>query len=228
MQIYRRYKERKLAKAFKRENEHWEKYERGYFNFRYYHKTYLRLVKIEYTRGVTLCMDILQDTRFVKHIKYLKKLEHLVIDPMSGYLGNSIFAQIYFTFRNRKKKRALNFTVTRRGRFYFQSKNAKVLKTSGYLLCLIARHVKSKCVFDTDKQTSALFMKFIYTSIDIQSRKKVLKSPVINAGLSYNHPLDKFNKYNSLSKFIKFVGREIPAEYMYYPTCGTSITSTMY
>lgn len=223
MQVYRRYRERKIAKAWEKEEERWKKFERGYFNFRHYHKTYLRLVEIKFT-DCLIYKGRYDQNRFLKHMNYLVKLKHLEIDPMSNRVSNSFLAQTYFIFRNRKKNRALNFTIAQSYRFYFQSKKTLVLKTSGYLLCLIARHVRSRCVFDTDKETSPLFMKFIYTSIDIQSRKKILKSPIINAGLSYNHPLDKFNKYNTLSKFIKLVGREQPVDYSFLATCGTSNT----
>lgn len=70
------------------------------------------------------------------------------------------------------------------------------------------RTVYDKFYTHTDEQTNLLFMKFFYTSIDFQTRRRTFKRNCVCVGAWYDKPRDLFLDYESLSDFIK-LGRYI-------------------
>lgn len=136
-----------------------------------------------------------------KYLKYLTKLKSIYLNGGKDVWTCKTFAALYSYMRARKEH-SLNVIIRRAHTSQFVSTVENDLLTAGYLLSLIAASVMDRFVAYTDNNTNTLFMKFFFTSIDLQTRRRIFDKPFLLVGPWYNEPSDVYQKYDSLSDSI--------------------------
>lgn len=176
-------------------------FESNYCSFKVHYQEFSNLVEMKhFIKGYETEIFLL------KYIQYLPKIKELILDTSgSGFLKNSFLALLYFTLLEREK---INVKFISTDTFSFDGRYEDDIKLSGYFLSLIALKVHSRLKLNNDCHTNKIFMKRLFTAIDMRSRVQLFQKPLILAGYNHDQPLEKFVKYNSLSKNIKLAGCE--------------------
>lgn len=148
---------------------------------------------------------------FLKQMKYLKMLKGLHFnchEPSS--LKNQFLASLYFMVLERK---SIDITIKKADEHAYNSQTKESMETSGYFMSLLMLQARSKLIIDTDKQTSLIFMKRLFTADDVRSRTDLREKSLILSGYCHDEPIERFDNYNSLSEHIKI---NFPQEYLKY------------